>query len=396
MKGGYLLLSGLLSLAQVVTSAPTVNLAQSLAVRDEPTKVVSSVPSTTFADKTIFSPPTDAGWTDPRVLYARMIQLESGALLATWENYSPEPPLVYYPIYQSLDGGLNWAEIGRVTDDVNGWGNRYQPFLYQLPQAIGDFPAGTILCAGNSLPSDLKHTKIDVYASRDQGFTWEFVSSVASGGEGRPVNGLTPVWEPFILTYKNQLILYYADQRDPAYGQKLSHQVTTNLLEWSDPVNDVVTVGNYEGRPGMPVITKLPNCNYIFTYEQCGNDGCRIHYRLGPDPLDFLNAPDYSVRSDKGTRPSSSPYVVWSSLGGGNGTIILSAATTDKIYVNKNLGAADSWIEFNTPQPRAYTRALMVYRDDPNLLGIIGAGWLPPSAVNYVSNAAIDLTALGV
>lgn len=153
---------------------------------------------TTFDNNVIFVPPSD--YTDPRVLYARTTELtlSDNVLLATWENYSPEPPLVYFPIYKSVDHGVTWEPISNVTDQVNGWGLRYQPFLYELPVDFGGFPAGTVLASGNSIPTDLSETKIDVYASTDGGYTWEFVSNVASGGEALPNNGLTPIWEPFI------------------------------------------------------------------------------------------------------------------------------------------------------------------------------------------------------
>lgn len=154
-------------------------------------------PPRTFSDVVIFVPPPN--YTDPGVLYARTVELGDGTLLATWENYSPQPPLVYYPIYQSRDGGASWKMISKVTDQVNGWGMRYQPFLYMLPVDIGGFPAGTVLCAGNSIPKDLSRTQIDLYASRDQGYTWEFVSHIAAGGEAVPDDGLTPVWEPFLM-----------------------------------------------------------------------------------------------------------------------------------------------------------------------------------------------------
>ena len=153
----------------------------------------------TISNQVIFSPPTNAGWVDPRVLYPRAVQLTSGALLATWENYSPEPPRVYFPIYRSTDEGATWTQISKVQDTVNGWGLRYQPFLYQLPIAVGSYPAGTVLVAGNSIPTDLSKTKIDIYASRDDGLTWSFVSSVARGGVAQPVNGETPVWEPLLM-----------------------------------------------------------------------------------------------------------------------------------------------------------------------------------------------------
>lgn len=153
---------------------------------------------TTFDNNVIFVPPTD--YTDPRVLYARTAELtlNDNTLLATWENYSPEPPLVYFPIYKSVDHGVTWEYISNVTDEVNGWGLRYQPFIYELPVDFGGYKAGTVLVAGNSIPTNLSETKIDVYASTDAGYTWEFVSSVARGGEALPNNGLTPIWEPFI------------------------------------------------------------------------------------------------------------------------------------------------------------------------------------------------------
>jgi len=159
--------------------------------------VANDVDFPTFTKKTIFAPPSN--YTDPRVLYPRTVELSDGTLLATWENYSPEPPTVYFPIYESKDSGVSWKMISKVTDQVNGWGLRYQPFLYELPSDFGEFPAGTILCAGNSIPTNLAKTQIDVYASKDKGYTWSFVSHVAAGGRAKPNNGETPVWEPFIM-----------------------------------------------------------------------------------------------------------------------------------------------------------------------------------------------------
>src|SRR5215510_3616230 len=106
-----------------------------------------------FSSRLIFAPPSN--YTNPRVLYPRTVELTDGTLLATWENYSPEPPTVYFPIYESKDLGASWKLISRVEDRVNGWGLRYQPFLYELPEDVGAFRAGTILCAGNSIPTNL-------------------------------------------------------------------------------------------------------------------------------------------------------------------------------------------------------------------------------------------------
>lgn len=154
---------------------------------------------TTFDDNVIFVPP--ANYTDPQVLYARTAELtlSGNVLLATWENYSPEPPAVYFPIFRSADHGLTWEHVSNVTDQAAGLGLRYQPFLYELPADFAGYAAGTVLLAGNSIPTDLSSTQIDLYASTDAGYTWEFLSHIAAGGEAEPDNGLTPVWEPFIL-----------------------------------------------------------------------------------------------------------------------------------------------------------------------------------------------------
>lgn len=150
-----------------------------------------------YSPVTIFDPPEN--YTIPRTLYARNEQLPNGDILATWENYSPEPPPVYFPIYRSSDYGGSWTEISRVHDTANGLGLRYQPFLYYLPERVGRFRAGTLLLAGSSIPTDLSSTQIDLYASHDLGHTWKFLSHIASGGRALPENGLTPVWEPFLL-----------------------------------------------------------------------------------------------------------------------------------------------------------------------------------------------------
>lgn len=345
-----------------------------------------------FSNNVIFVPPSN--YTDPRVLYARTVELSDGTLLATWENYSPEPPLVYYPIYQSRDGGKTWREISKVTDQVNHWGLRYQPFLYELPRDFAGFPAGTVLCAGNSIPTNLSNTQIDLYASPDKGLTWKVVSHVAAGGEAEPDDGLTPVWEPFILLHDDQLVIFYSDQRDPLHGQKLVHQTSRDAKTWDAPVDDVA-YSDYYARPGMTTVTELPNGKFLMTYEYGGAPGFSsysfpVYYRVNDSPLKFNNSVGQPVIAGS-IQPFSSPYVTWSSLGGPNGTVIVSSGTNQQIFTNRALGDVSSWKAFNVPQPVAYTRHLRVFKDDPSALLIMGAGHLPPSTTNNVSLSVVDL-----
>lgn len=146
---------------------------------------------------TIFTPPSS--YEVPRTLYARSLMLTvndaSGTLLSTWENYSRG--VTWFPIFRSTNHGQSWSPLSNVTDQVNGWGLRYQPILYELKQDFAGYKAGSILLAGNSIPANLSATKIDLYISTDKGSTWKFLSNIAKGGEADPTNGKTPVWEPF-------------------------------------------------------------------------------------------------------------------------------------------------------------------------------------------------------
>lgn len=352
--------------------------------------------SKTFSEVTIFTPPSN--YTDPQTLYARTVELADGVLLATWENYSPEPPLVYFPIYKSIDGGETWTHISNVTDQHNGWGLRYQPYLYLLPEPIANYEAGTIFLSGNSIPTNLSQTQIDLYASTDGGVTWEFVSSIASGGEAEPTNGLTPIWEPFLMLYEGSLVVYYSDQRDPAHGQKLVHQTSTDLVHWADPVDDVA-YANYTARPGMTTVTQLPNGKYIMTYEYGGGPTASssyqfpAYYRIADNPLEFNAAEGYPIIAD-GVQPTSSPYVTWTPVGGVNGTILVSTGSYSQIFVNKQLGAVDAWVEVATPESISYSRSLRVLKTDPELLLIAGGGVLPPATSNSVTVSVMSLSGI--
>ncbi|KAJ5684650.1 CAZyme family GH93 [Penicillium maclennaniae] len=346
---------------------------------------------TPLTNSTIFAPPSD--YNIPRTLYARNEQLPNGDLLATWENYSPEPPLVYFPIYRSKDFGKTWSELSKVHDTVNGYGLRYQPFLYYLPEVIGSFKAGTLLLAGNSIPEDLSSTHLDLYASHDDGVTWKFVSHIAAGGEAVPDNGLTPVWEPFLLAHNGKLICYYSDQRaNTTHGQKLVHQVSTDGKKWG-PVVDDVAYPTYTDRPGMPTV--LPNGQYIYFYEygsffDTATYSFPLYYRLSSDPEDFASSEGIALVASSGTVPTSSPYVVWTEYGGKNGTIIASSGTQSNIFINQALGEGE-WTEIASPESASYTRSLRILSEGNGRYLAINGGGVLGGTSNTVSMSVMDL-----
>jgi len=191
----------------------------------------------------------------------------------------------------------------------------------------------------------------------------------------------------------DDIILYYADQRDPKTGQTTAHQTSKDLVTWTSVVNDAIYT-NSAARPGMPVVAKLPNGQYFFAYEYGGAPGASgypIHYRMASNPRQFASAPDFAVVGQPGNRvPSSCPYAVWTSWGGANGTIILSAYQGE-IWSNKQLGDPNAWRVSTVPQPSAYTRSLLIFKDKPSMMLMMGAGHLPPSTTNRVSSSVVDL-----
>ena len=142
----------------------------------------------------------------------------------------------------------------------------------------------------------------------------------------------------------------------------------------------------------MTTIAALPNGQYILTYEYGGGpspsgQAFPIYYRLSSNPLAFNSAREYLINAG-GTYPASSPTVAWSSAGGANGTIVVSANSHKEIFVNTKLGDVNSWRKFATPQSGAYSREVRVL-SDPNWLHIISAGYL--NGNNYVTNSVFKL-----
>lgn len=191
------------------------------------------------------------------------------------------------------------------------------------------------------------------------------------------------------MVYQNQLIVYYSDQRDPKYGQKLVHQVTTDLKTYG-PVVDDVAYPTYDWRPGMTTISLLPNGKYFLTYEFYGaiEADFAVYYRISDSPLTFDSAPGQVLRPINGSVPTSSPYNVWTSAGNKeNGTIVVSSASQGSVFLNTQLGAPDAWTVLATPEEASYSGSLKVLKNPERVL-VLRAGPLGGSN-NTVTDGVI-------
>ncbi|BCS30776.1 BNR/Asp-box repeat domain protein [Aspergillus puulaauensis] len=339
---------------------------------------VGASPQSTFDNVTIFTLPPS--WEDRQTSYARTIMLhheqdhrKHRVMLSTWTFGAPGGP--YLPIYKSIDEGESWSEYSRLYFTHRNYtgGGLWQPSLYKLPQQVGDFPPGTILASANAIPRDFSSTNIEVYASRDRGLAWEFVSVVAIGTAPNTTNGAHPIWEPFIMMYEDKLTVYYSDQRDPLHGQKLAHQSTRDLVHWGPVVNDVA-YANYTLRPGMTTVARIGNGKYMLSYELAlaTEVPYAVHYRIADNPLEFDRAESHLLKSQDGTIPAACPYTVWTPAGGPHGTIVLSDGTYEEVFINRQNGHPHAWVKVPSGKGVAYSRSLTVMPEKDVILFLNG------------------------
>ena len=201
--------------------------------------------------------------------------------------------------------------------------------------------------------------------------------------------------------------VFYSDQRDPLHAQKLVHQESSDLESWGPVVNDVA-YKTYTDRPGMTVIAYIPPLKkYIFVYEYPGTppefkggdtwsetgEEYPVYYRLADSPYRFDNDRGYPIIV-KGMQPGSSPYVVWSPVGGVNGTIIVSDNNHSDVFTNSFGGRPDKWEAHKTPQPNAYSRALHVPKNYPDHLMILGAARYSRAVIRPLSMSVVSIKEL--
>ena len=349
--------------------------------------------------QTVFTPTSAGGFVDPGTMYARAVTLQhngaaNGTILTTFETYTTGTP--YFPVYQSTNGGSSWSYLSQVDDTVNGYGMRWNPQIYELPSALGSLPAGTLLVSGLSVPSNLSSTSILMFDSTNQGRSWSYLSTVAVGGQAIASDPYTPVWEPFLLMYNGQLLVYYSDQRDNSvHSQMLVHQASTNGTSWGSVVDDV-TYSAQSARPGMATVAAIANGQWIMTYEYCGapSGSCPVYYKIADSPLDFASATGTQIVLNDGSDPCCQPYVVWTPSGGQYGTIVVTDGGQTALAVNTADGNAADWKSEGSNAPGGYSRSLMMMPDGNTVMTLTG-GYHNSNYLNQVQ-FAFDNIAPGI
>jgi hypothetical protein len=218
-----------------------------------------------------------------------------------------------------------------VRDTVHGW-DIEAPALFELPEAQGDLPAGTLLAAGTAWNRpDFRQQAMEVFISRDGGANWSYRSSCAS--EALQVNNEGHgIWEPFFaITGDGSLNCFYSDERPSADGlaQVIAHvRSTDGGATWGPEIFDV-GIRNGLARPGMPTVLRLPDGRYAMSFENCqaGADAdhvCSVYLKTSPDGQDWtpIASLGAQIASADGHRLLHTPTIAWTPYGGRNGTLV--------------------------------------------------------------------------
>ncbi len=217
------------------------------------------------------------------------------------------------------------------------------------------------------MPTDRSSSRLVMYKSLDHGLTWSFVSTVDTGGpatyDPSPTSTTSTVWEPSVAVDANGgLVTYFSDERQKANNvlQAVSYRRSTDGgLTWGGLVN-VSAPTNKSDRPGMITVTRIPNGNYVATFEVVNrpsqtNNTAPVYFKTSPDGLTW--SPETSIGTKialpDGRGVGSSPEVRWvPTTGNANGMIVVSSKWSldsagnidggQNFVVNRNQGSG-SW-----------------------------------------------------
>lgn len=348
-------------------------------------------------------------------VYPKSAELPTGRLLASFEKSTVvtatgSADKQTLPVYKSDDHGTTWQPLSEVKAPAylsgdpqyakytSNWTN---PYLYVLPQDVGNLKQGTLLLASvvsgddhyykehkaadpNWTPTndgDRKDLAIALYSSTDEGATWKVENVVATGGwqggsagavgqniaDANTRHQVDPVWEPYLMVHKGRLVCYYSDENDytgfnattgvptldPAndtatdsQGQILAHKTWDGLgAAWSAPVVDVAGLTQNMGGGKTEIGGGRPGmANVVRTTDgkwlltfEYWGGGANTRYVLADDPLKFYTG------SATGTGVNALPLDAGSHALAAGGSPVLIRVPGGRLVYNA-AGSGNVWV----------------------------------------------------
>lgn len=226
-------------------------------------------------------------------------------------------------ILRSTPNGKSFEKRAIFSDPL-GYHTQCCGHLYELPQQVGDMPAGTILWAGTvALREEVMRSRI--WRSDDSGDTWQYLSECAQA------DNKAGIWEPDLsVDAYGRLNCYFSDESltGGQHSQYIGRTTSSDGVHWSAK-EKVVAVEPSWYRPGMPQVKKLPTGEYYLSYEMCGppEGFCEAVHRVSEDGVDWGDPAAYGTRqlSSTGKHFRHTPTIHLAPNGTAQGRMILIA-----------------------------------------------------------------------
>ncbi|GAA3085577.1 hypothetical protein JOF29_002902 [Kribbella aluminosa] len=343
--------------------------------------VAVPVPATAAPPGNVLYSPNLSTYPSADASYPRAIRLDHDSnsgrtVLATFARRHESGPSSF-PVFRSTDGGATFGAnpISTISSHTAGW-DLGAPVIYEVPRTANGLTAGDLLAAGTAwVEGNFTAQKIEVFKSTDHGASWQYLSNCTQTS-GLPNTIGAGIWEPwFLLAPNNTLACFISDERpagSPTNNQIIGHYTSTDGgATWSANITpDVAFPADNLARPGMSIITALPNGQFVMSYELCrdatnADHACEVYLKTSPDGLNWAptDSPGTLAQTSDGRHLLHTPYVAWIPGGGPNGTLLLSgqrvvtgpagnktvmAESGSVLLANTSLGSG-SWTELEAP-----------------------------------------------
>ena len=223
------------------------------------------------------APPNGCSWADTvtvgRGAWGRMARWTNGSWLLVHTVFQDKEPS-RLRILESTNEGRAWRRLAEVVEPGRKFDNGNLLVL----------PGGAVLLTGRSL-IDGQSYRLPVFRSTNGGRDWTRWSNIEAN-EGPPgtLKG-RGLWEPHLaLLADGRVTAVYASEKHAGFSQIVAQKVSSDGgATWGAEIRAVAQPGGGKLRPGMPVLTRMGNGQFLLVYEVVGLGRGDVYSKVSRD-----------------------------------------------------------------------------------------------------------------
>lgn len=307
-----------------------------------------------------------------------MVHLPNGNWLASFTTYPGAPNHNYISIYRSADNCRTWTALSIVSESPRDLDNAHMTQLANGTTLL-TFRSTT----GNDGSGFATDYRLPVYKSTDGGAHWSKLSIIDS--YVNPSGSHLGLWEPDVLQLDDgRVVASYSNETHAGYSQIISQRLSSdNGATWGTEIWAVNQIGGGNSRPGMPILTRMADGNYIMVFEvagtpTCGSDAC---FKISYDGFTWPGGLGLQLPYQE-----TGPFV----LALTDGRLLVSSGS-NRLIVSSDYGA--NWTEISAPWSCNVTFPGL-YETKPGEIAWIEGNLCPPAGNNNVAVSFGSLSAV--